>query len=310
MSIIIREPGAMKIEQKVLESLLCYADGWGITWVRAGRVGFFRSYEPKAFIESFRKKEAENLRMVIHFNEFPTGSPCKENLQPVCVKNVGVLTLDGWVSKYPEAVDEYFGNHAHKSDETIVGGIFKEFCLQYDNLSPIALWNRFLIENRDILENMSMVLVTNDGVVLNSDAENGHYIDKGKLWLLPSDDEAINGEAVEDDEISNIDIATSKLARWDKVTTDDFVRLSRTELIKLCHQFPRQIAEVIKYGISGFDNLEDWEEEAYEKTNKYMLECSDCGEWQDKEFCHPITIGNTKTQICDRCVEVNGLCAV
>ncbi len=117
--IIIRHKGAKEIDESVLKAYLSQADGWGIVSFPYGKTSYTRSETVANFISSFRKREKEDLKMVIHINEFFSGTECRQNLQPVCIsKEMGIAALNGYIIKAPESVSNFFDDSkVEKSDE-------------------------------------------------------------------------------------------------------------------------------------------------------------------------------------------------
>lgn len=304
--IIIREVGAQKIKQSILEELRVKGDGWGITWYTNGKIYFIRNLGTREFIRTVRQREADDVKMIIHLNEFYSGDNSEKNLLPFHVfSDVGTITLNGWVDEYSPDIDPDFEDgKTEKSDEIVVAQMFKNYVAHYENVTALGNWNKFQITYKHYLRNMTMVIMFPDGNILNNKDEEGYYSDKGKLWFSEDLMGVNDNDLVIDNSLSMEEI-TEILDKNALLTIDNLSSISKSDMLYLMINYSYYMAEIIKEGRTGYESPSAYIPE--DEIKQYMDQCKDCEEWTDKDDLEPFFYKGEKCYLCPECVRVNGI---
>lgn len=306
--IIIREKGANKIDSSLLRRLVSETgEGWGITYFNKDGVGFTRDINMRTFTKNFRERESKDLKMVVHLNEAYTGSKCLGNVQPFYISpEIGIVTIEGWISKYPDEIQPFFPNsNIEKSDEVVIGEYFKKFCLERKGSTTINNWNRFLIEKSKFLSNFNIVLMMRDGTILNNMSETGYYQDKNRLWF--SNLKGINLDTY--DRILTIDEACESFDKYSLINLENLRNITQPQIEYLCEQYPYGIGELIKFGVTGYDFDEENPIYSPEDSDSQLEreECCDCQEQFNMDLLTGILVNNEEKYICQGCIIENGV---
>lgn len=313
--IIVREPGAQRIDDKTFNTFLNKTDAWGMTWFKDGRINFMRDMGIRNLTDYFRRREADDLKIILHLNDFWTGDKVLANAQPCFIsKEFGVITIDGWLETFPEEIDTRNKQGRKKSDEVIIAELFQQFCLDNPKAKPVTNWNRFHEEYEELLKYSTLVLMMPDGVIANDATEDGFYHDGNKLWFSedPSPKKtkkvlAVDYEDGKDTEPLDIREVINKLEVWDLLFIDNLKYISKAELSYMCRHHPNQMAEILKHGQCGYPQKTYTDQPIDDdRVDKYMEECFDCQSYIDKDKLHTIYVGGKAKPICINCLVDNG----
>lgn len=297
--IIIKEKGSKKIEEGILKRCLSEcADGWGIAWHKEGiGIGLSRNDKMELFMDYFKRKEAEDIKMIAYLSLQWSGDKSYQNLQPIYIHKLGLLlvNMNGSVLKsYPSHLVQHNPDKTLKSDEALIGDMLKELSLEHDDLTPVRKFNKFLKQESKLLSKVNLVLMTEDGEILNNNPENGFYRDGSKIWISEPDLIEVSSKSEGTEEISY------KLDKWEIVRIEEFEEFDRGQLLHLCENFSPHIAEIIKYGQCGYVETD------YEQMVS-MKKCFDCETYEDVENMKSFFLNTRQYYLCESCFDKNGV---
>lgn len=323
MSLVItRERGASKIPLSILETAIDEnPDGWGMGIVnyKTGNVHVRKSDCMETFIQVFREKEREDLKVMAFLNRKTAGDDSVENRQPYAINDEGLLCVlleDHANLTVVPGISEFDLNQtSHKSHETIVADIFKEFCQAHPHLNAYQKWSTF-IRSPIMIPGLSLVFMLNDasdgveeGTILHSHHKDGVSQDEDHVWFSDylgddKDDSEIETSGFLSEECNKI-IAILKNC-YPPITITDLRNLDIRDMTYLVANYGCQMAEIMKHKVTGYDKKAMIE-------SRIILEedfpfCFDCDTAVDKKKCIRYTNDTLKLYfLCMRCYKQNGL---